>query len=72
MTILRTLLNVGSVIMNTLLVICHITGKDRSSAHRERNMNQELDHKNLVVFNNLKYYDSHLIISELGINSILK
>ena len=45
---------------------CHITQKYRSSAHRDYNINFKLNHKIPVVFHNLKNYDSHLIMQELG------
>ena len=45
---------------------CHITGKYRGSAHRVCNINLKLNHKILIVFHNLKNYDSHLIMQELG------
>ena len=45
---------------------CHITGKYRGSANRNCNINVELNKKNPVVLHNLKNYDSHLIIQELG------
>ena len=45
---------------------CHITGKYRGSAHRDCNINRRLNHKILVVFHNLKKYDSYLIMEELG------
>ena len=45
---------------------CHITGKDRSSAHGHCNINLKLNQKSPVVFYNLKKYDSHLIMQELG------
>ena len=44
----------------------HITGKYRNSAHRDYNINSRLNHKILVVFYNLKNYDSHLIMQELS------
>ena len=40
---------------------CHITGK-----YRDCNINVKLNHKIPVVFHNLKNYDSHLIMQELG------
>ena len=40
---------------------CHITGNYRGSAQRDCNMNVKLKHKFIVVFHNLKNYDSHLI-----------
>ena len=45
---------------------CHITGKYRGSAHRVCNINVELNHKISILFHNLKNYDSHLIMQELG------
>ena len=45
---------------------CHITGRYRDSAHRDCNINLKLNHKTLVAFQNLKNYDSHLIMQELG------
>ena len=45
---------------------CHITGKYRGSAHRDCNINVKLNHKIPIVFHNLKKYDSHLIMQELG------
>ena len=45
---------------------CHITGKYRGSAHRDCNINLKLNHKILIIFHNLKNFDSHLIMQELG------
>ena len=45
---------------------CHITGKYGGSAHRDCNINLKQNHKITVVFHNLKNYDSHLIMQELG------
>ena len=45
---------------------CQITGKHRGSAHRDCNINLKLNHTILIVFHNLKNYDSHLIMQELG------
>ena len=45
---------------------CHIFGKYRSSAYRDCNINVKLNHKIPIVFQNLKNYDSHLLIYELG------
>ena len=39
----------------------HITGKYRGPANRDCNI-----HKRPIVFHNLKNYDSHLIMQELG------
>ena len=44
---------------------CHITGKQRGSAHRVCNINVKLNHKIPVVFQNLEKYDFRLIIQEL-------
>ena len=44
----------------------HITGKCRSSAHRDCNANVKLNHKIPTVFHILKNYDSHLIMQKLG------
>ena len=38
----------------------------RGSAHRDCNINVELNYKIPVVFHNLKKYDSHLIMQEIG------
>ena len=45
---------------------CHITEKYRGSAYRDSNINVKLNHKTPVVFHNLKNYDSHLTMKELG------
>ena len=45
---------------------CHITRKYRGSTHRGCNINLELNHKISIVSHNLKDYDSHLIMLELG------
>ena len=44
----------------------HITGKYKGSAHRDCNINLKLNHKIPAAFRNLKNYDSHLIMQELG------
>lgn len=41
---------------------CQISGKNRPSIHRDYNINFKLNHKNLVVFNNVKIYKSHVIM----------
>ena len=46
---------------------CHIIRTDRGSAHRGYNINVTSSLKILILFHNLKNYDSHLIIEELGI-----
>ena len=45
---------------------CHITGKYRGSAYRDCNTNLKLNKKIPIVFYNLKNYDSHFIMQELG------
>ena len=45
---------------------CHITGKYRAPAHRDCNANHKLNHKITVASHNLKNYDSHLIMEDLG------
>ena len=45
---------------------CHITGNYRRSANSDCNMNLELNHKIPIACPNLKSYDSHLIMQELG------
>ena len=45
---------------------CHYTGKYRDSAHRDCNINLKLNQEITIVFHNLKNYDSHLIMQELG------
>ena len=45
---------------------CRITGKYRGFAHRDFNTNLKLNHKIPVVFHDLKNYDSHLLMQELG------
>lgn len=46
---------------------CHFTGKYRGSAHNLCNLNYNYKRMKIpVVFHNLKGYDSHLILNELG------
>ena len=45
---------------------CHVTGKYRGSAHEYCNQNYSLTNKIPVVFHNLKGYDSHFIMQEIG------
>ena len=45
---------------------CHITGKYRGSKHRDCNIILILNDKSSIEFHNLKKYDSHLIMQELG------
>ena len=48
---------------------CHVTGKYRGSAHQTCNLKLQISAEKIkipVVFHNLKGYDSHFIINELG------
>ena len=45
---------------------CHITWKYRDSSHGDCNININLNHKIPVTFYNLKNYDWHLVMQELG------
>ena len=45
---------------------CHVTGKYRGSAHQDCNLNFSLTQKIPVIFHNLKGYDSHFIMQEIG------
>ena len=45
---------------------CHITGKYKVSAHKNCDININLNYKIPIVFQNLKNYDFHLVLQELG------
>ena len=45
---------------------CHVTGKFRGAAHRNCNVNFELNKKVPKIFHNLRGYDTHLIFNELN------
>ena len=45
---------------------CHVTGKYRGSAHTNCNLSYRLTNKIYVIFRNLRGYDSHLIMQEIG------
>ena len=48
---------------------CHITGKYRGSAHQDCNLKLRLDPDKFnvpVIFHNLRGYDSHFIMQEIG------
>ena len=45
---------------------CHVTGKYRGSAHQLCNRNFRLTDKIPVIFHNLRGYDSHFIMQEIG------
>ena len=46
--------------------LCHITGKYRGSAHWSCNINLKLTKEVPVIFHNVRGYDSHLIMQEIG------
>ena len=48
---------------------CHITGKYRGSAHQDCNLKLRINPKEMkipVIFHNLRGYDSHFIMQEIG------
>ena len=48
---------------------CHITGQYRGSAHQECNLKLRINPKEIkipVIFHNLRGYDSHFIMQEIG------
>ena len=45
---------------------CHITGEFRGSAHNQCNRDFTITDKIPVIFHNLKGYDSHFIMQEIG------
>ena len=48
---------------------CHITGKFRGSAHQECNLKLKIKPENIkipVIFHNLRGYDSHFIMQQIG------
>ena len=45
---------------------CHITGKYRGSAHQDCNLNFRLTDKIPLIFYNLRAYDSHFIMQNIG------
>ena len=45
---------------------CHITSKYRGAAHWSCNINVKVSKELVVIFHNLKGYDSHLIFKELS------
>ena len=45
---------------------CHITGKYRGSAHQDCNLKFQITDKIPVIFHNLRGYDSHFIMQEIG------
>ena len=70
MKVLKTLLN-AKFVTKTVdddddKITDHITGIYRGSAHWYCNMKVELNHKTPIVSYNLKNYDSHVIMLEIG------
>ena len=45
---------------------CHITGLFRGSAHQDCNLKFKLTDKIPVLFHNLRGYDSHFIMQQIG------
>ena len=45
---------------------CHVIGKYRRSAHTDCNLSYRLTNKIYDIFHNLRGYDSHLIMQEIG------
>ena len=45
---------------------CHVTGKYRGSAHKTCNRSFRLSNKIPIIFHNLRGYDGHLIMQEIG------
>ena len=45
---------------------CHITGKYGGAAHWSCNINLKLTKNVVMIFHNLKGYDSHLTVNEIG------
>ena len=57
------LINIGD---NKVRDHCHVTGKYRGAAHWSCNINLKISRKLVVIFQNLKGYDSHLIFKVLS------
>ena len=45
---------------------CHIAEKYRGSVHRDCSVKVKLNHNFTIVFHNLKNYDSHFIMEDIG------
>ena len=45
---------------------CHVTGKYRGLAHEACNLNFKLTDKIPVLFHNLRRYNSHFIMQQIG------
>ena len=45
---------------------CHITGKYRGTGHQKCNINFKLTEEIQVIFHNLRGYDGHFIMQEIG------
>ena len=69
MKIFRILQNVDNTFVEGDVKVrdhCHVTGKYRGAAHRNCSINISLNYKIPIMFHNLKDYDTHLIMQELG------
>ena len=62
----RTLIFTSLYFIQSAGYHCHITGKYRGSAHQSCNINYRLTDKIPVIFHNLRGYDSHFIMNEIG------
>ena len=49
---------------------CHITGKYRGSPHRDCSISVKLNYKIPVLFQNLKKYDSHIILHNYATSTL--
>ena len=45
---------------------CHVTGKYRGAAHNKCNLDYQLTDKIPVIFHNLRGYDGHMLVQEMG------
>ena len=45
---------------------CNVTGKYRGSVHSSCNINLKLTKKVPIIFHNLRVYESHFIMQEIG------
>ena len=45
---------------------CHVTGKYTGTAHTDCNLSYRLTNKSYVTFQNLRGYEVHLIMQEIG------
>ena len=45
---------------------CNVTGKYRGSVHSSCNINLKLTKEGPIIFHNLRVYESHFIMQEIG------